>query len=175
MITIDQLDKIINWKISDKELLQLRNSINLTFRKFHINTKLQQRHFLAQICWESGCFRYKEEIWGNTNIQKTYQGRMGNIHKGDGYKYRGRGFIQLTGRNNYTLAAKYFNEDFISNPELVSDYPYNCYVAGWYWDKNNLNKYADANNIKTITKRINGGYSHLDKRIKWYDLLTKII
>ena len=177
MITNEQLDKLINWKISDKEISRLRNSLNLTFRKFHIDTKLQQRHFLAQICWESGYFRYKEEIWGNTSAQRGYEGRrdLGNTMKGDGYKYRGRGFIQLTGRYNYTEASRYFNEDFISNPDLIKDYPYNCYVAGWYWEKRGLNKYADLDDIKKITLRINGGYTHLDKREKLYEFLTKII
>lgn len=176
-MNIKQLKQILTRKINEKELKQIYDSLIETFGRFYIDTPLRQSHFLGQVLHESGQFKYKEEIWGPTKWQKRYEGRkdLGNVMEGDGYNYRGRGFIQLTGRTNYTEASVYFNEDFITNPEFVSEYPYNALIAGWFWKKRNLNKYADADDIILVTKRINGGINGLDDRMKWTEKAKKVL
>jgi putative chitinase len=97
----------------------------------------------------------------------------GGPESGDGYKYRGRGPIQLTGRSNYTQFAKDMFEDWqnvVENPDWVtSDREFALMSAIWFWNKNKLNHEADIGDIKTMTKKINGGYIGLDDRIKHYN------
>jgi len=102
---------------------------------------------------------------------RIYANRMGNgpEESGDGYRYCGRGLIQLTGRNNYES----FADSIESTPEEVSAYLETfegaVQSACWFWETNNLNQFADADDIKTMTKRINGGFIGLDDRIKHYE------
>jgi putative chitinase len=106
---------------------------------------------------------------------KIYANRMGNgdSASGDGYKYRGRGPIQLTGRANYTAFAKDMFDDWqnvVDNPDWVTyDKDFALMSAIWFWNKNNLNKEADAGDIKTMTRKINGGYIGLEDRIAHYN------
>jgi len=111
----------------------------------------------------------------------VYSGRMGNGNEasGDGYKFRGRGYIQLTGRDNYTAFGKSIGVAIEENPDLVST-QYALSSAAWFWSKNNLNKIADTGAtdaaVTMITKRVNGGTIGLADRIKhfkeFYSLLT---
>lgn len=89
---------------------------------------------------------------------RAYAGRNGNGNEasGDGWRYRGRGLFQITGRSNYTTAALKCCEPYIDQPDLVMQPPDACLTAGWYWDANNLNRLADAGDIDGITRRING-------------------
>jgi putative chitinase len=98
---------------------------------------------------------------------KVYADRMGNGDEasGEGFMYRGRGLIQLTGKTNYQLAGDSLDVDFIAEPDLVSTPKYAALTAGWFWDKNNLNELADAQNWTGLTKKINGGTHGLDDRI----------
>ena len=106
---------------------------------------------------------------------KIYANRMGNCapETGDGYKYRGRGPIQLTGKDNYRAFAKEMFEDWenlFENPDWVtSDRDFALMSAIWFWNKNKLNVQADAGDIKLMTKKINGGYIGLEDRIKHYN------
>ena len=106
---------------------------------------------------------------------RVYGGRMGNgpESSGDGYKYRGRGPIQLTGKDNYRAFAKDMFEDWenlFDNPDWVtSDRDFALMSAIWFWNKNKLNVQADAGDIKLMTKKINGGYIGLEDRIKHYN------
>ena len=103
-----------------------------------------------------------------------YADRMGNgdTESGDGWFYRGRGPIQLTGKDNYTN----FANDFFDDPDLLCDHiPTALLAAIWFWNKNGLNKYADEKDIKGMTKRINGGYIGLEDRIKHYDHAMEIL
>lgn len=147
-------------------------ALDITFERYGIDTPLRKAHFLAQVLHESGGFKYMEEIWGNTAAQQRYDTRvdLGNTpdKDGDGYKYRGRGAIQLTGKANYKAASKEFNMDFVANPDLVSKDPWNILIAGWFWNKKNLNVLADKDDITTITRRINGGLNGLTDRVKWF-------
>lgn len=104
-----------------------------------------------------------------------YASRMGNgdTASGDGWKYRGRGPIQLTGKDNYSRFANDFFDDpetVMEDPDLLADHiPTALLAAVWFWNKNGLNKFADAKDIKGMTKVINGGFIGLEDRIKHYE------
>jgi putative chitinase len=179
-----------------------------TAAKFQINTPLRLAHFLAQCGHESGGFRVTQEnlnysAKGLNGIfkkyfpteaaaaayarnpqkiaNKVYANRMANGDEasGDGYKFRGRGYIQLTGRANYTEFGKAIGEDIASNPDKVAS-TYSLLSAAWFWSKNGLNKLADGGAtdpvVTSITKRVNGGTIGLADRIKhfkeYYHLLA---
>ncbi len=179
-----------------------------TAKKFEINTPLRLAHFLAQCGHESGGFKATQEnlnysasglkgIFGKyfkeaglaesyqRNPQKiasrVYGGRMGNGPEstGDGYKFRGRGYIQLTGKDNYTAFGKAINEDMTANPDKVATH-YALLSAAWFFSKNGLHKIADQGAtdqvVTQITKRVNGGTIGLADRIKhfkeYYHLLA---
>ena len=178
-----------------------------TAAKFQINTPLRLAHFLAQCGHESGGFRVTSEnlnysadglkrifpkyFPGNLAesyarqpqkiASKVYGGRMGNGPEstGEGFKFRGRGYIQLTGKDNYIAFGKSINEDLTANPDLVSS-KYALLSAAWFFSKNGLNKMADEGSsdvvVTKITKRVNGGTIGLPDRIKhfkeYYSLLT---
>ena len=99
---------------------------------------------------------------------KVYSNRMGNgdENSGDGWKYRGRGFIQLTGKDNYKSLSEYTGIDFVNNPDLLLEEANALISAIWFWNKNNLNKYADLDDINSITKKINGGFNGIEHRKK---------
>lgn len=176
--------------------------------KFEINTPLRLAHFLAQCGHESGGFKLTQEnlnysAKGLNGIfkkyfptldsavpyerkpekiaNKVYGGRMGNglEASGEGWKFHGRGFIQLTGKENYTAFTKSIGEDCIANPDLVAS-KYALASAAWFFNKNGLHKMADGGSgddtIKAITKRVNGGYIGIEDRIKhfkeYYHLLA---
>jgi len=178
-----------------------------TAAKFEINTPLRLAHFLAQCGHESGGFKVVNEnlnygAKGLLGIFKkyfpteekaklyerkpekianlVYGSRMGNgpESSGDGYKYRGRGYIQLTGKDNYTAFGKAINEDMAANPDLVST-KYPLLSAAWFFNKNGLYKIADQGAtdavVTSVTKRVNGGVIGLNDRIKhfkeYYNLL----
>jgi len=99
-----------------------------TMVKFEINTPKREAAFIAQLAHESGSFKYVKEIASGS----AYEGRkdLGNIEPGDGVRFKGRGLIQLTGRANYKKASEFFNEDFISKPELIETPKYATLIAG---------------------------------------------
>jgi len=192
MISPLQLKQIANIK-DVARLTELTNAINDTLAKFEINTPLRVQHFLAQVLHESGNLStFKENLnysaKGLTTTfrkyflteevatpyarkpdliaNKVYASRMGNGDEstGDGAKFKGRGAIQVTGRENYTQLSKTTGIDFISKPELLETTKYALLSAGWFWSKTGLNAFADKDDILTITKRINGGTNGLDER-----------
>ena len=179
-----------------------------TAAKFQINTPLRLAHFLAQCGHESGGFRATQEnlnysAKGLNGIfkkyfpteaaakayerqpvkiaSKVYGGRMGNGPEAtqEGYKFRGRGYIQLTGKENYTAFGKAINEDICTNPDKVAN-NYALLSAAWFFSKNGLHKIADEGSsdvvVTKITKRVNGGTIGLPDRIKhfkeYYSLLA---
>jgi len=163
----------VNWEFVE----EITRSLNATAEMFLIDSPLRLSHFLGQVLHESGCFRYNEEIWGNTPAQKTYEGRksLGNTKKGDGYRFRGRGYIQLTGRANYTTFAKDSGIDVVLKPDLVSQAPLNMMSAGWFWNKRRLNRFADKDDLKAITYRVNGGYNGYSDRFKYVNHCKKVL
>lgn len=159
---------------NDAKLQNITDALNQTFQQYNIDTDpstagLRMCHFLAQVLHESAAFRYSVEIWGNTPAQLAYETRkdLGNHLPGDGYKYRGRGWIQLTGRANYGMASEALGQDFTNNPDLLGQEPWDSLVAGWFWDKHELNTFADKDDLRAITKKVNGGLNGLNDRQNW--------
>jgi putative chitinase len=181
--------------------------IPYTAAKFNITTNLRLAHFLAQCSHESGNFKAVNEnlnyskdglkkIFGKYfpgNLSESYAkqpekiasrvygGRMGNGDEStkEGYKFRGRGFLQTTGKDNYTNFTKFIGEDCVTNPDLVST-KYPLASAAFFFESNKLwsicDKGADVATVTAVTKRVNGGSNGLDDRIKhfnkFYNLLS---
>jgi putative chitinase len=101
----------------------------------------------------------------------VYSSRMGNgpAESGEGWKYRGRGLKQLTGKDNYTRCGAALGVDLVANPDLLLEPIYAARSAGWFWAANGLSAFADAGDIKGMTKKINGGYIGLEARQALYD------
>ena len=174
--TLDQLQQVLT--LAPQARLQLfLGPVNDTLDQFNITTPLRAAMFLAQIAHESGEFHYTKEIWGPTPAQSGYEGRadLGNTQPGDGFTFRGRGLIQITGRADYLSVGHGLNQDFISNPTLLETPEFAALSAGWFWNTRNLNDYADKKDIVTVTKRINGGLLGLEDREKYYERATKAV
>lgn len=142
-------------------------ALNRTMQRYGINTFRREAHFLAQVLHESGRLRYLEELWGPTPAQQGYEGRadLGNTRPGDGFRFRARGLIQLTGRANYEAFSRDSGSDFVGNPDAVAALPAAADVAGWYWHNRNLNALAELNDVYAVTRRINGGLNGIADRI----------
>jgi putative chitinase len=142
---------------------ELALSANVHLRTYGIlDTPLRLAHFMAQLIHESGSFRYMEEIASGS----AYEGRadLGNIVNGDGKRYKGRGPIQLTGRANYKTYGRLAGVDFERHPELVATPSIGLLVACMFWDREKLNALADQDDIRNITRRINGGLNGFEDR-----------
>lgn len=140
--------------------------LNGAMHEFHINSPIRQAAFIAQIAHESGELRYVEEIASGS----AYEGRkdLGNTQPGDGMKYKGRGLIQITGRNNYLECGKALGVDLITNPELLETNDLACRSAAWFWASRGLNDLADKGDYIRICRRINGGLNGLKERQAYY-------
>jgi putative chitinase len=173
--------------------------------QYEIDTVNRVAAFVAQCAHESGGFSKLEEglsysakgltgTWPKrfpANIAAQYErkpekianraycDRMGNGSEasGDGWKYRGRGLLQLTGKDNYKACSQFLFQDdtLVKDPDLLLDPYYATHSACWFWWKNKLNPYADAGNILTLTKKINGGTIGLDDRIKHYKHAIEVL
>ncbi|WP_201747780.1 glycoside hydrolase family 19 protein [Dyadobacter flavalbus] len=163
--------------------------ISAAFERYGINTPERQLCFMAQVAHESGGLFYTEELATGA----AYEGResLGNTQPGDGVRFKGRGLIQITGRNNYRLVSEALQADFITHPQLLGgknitlcspdQLRYAALSAGWFWDRAGLNAFADKINskqpvdsganlefFKRITKGVNGGYNGLPDRLHRY-------
>ena len=199
MLSLDKL----KGHIPDEVMNQIPDVLDI----FGINTPLRLSHFLAQCATESGEFKAVREnlnysaeglkkTFGKyfpgttTNLyarkpeliaSKVYGGRMGNGNEAtrEGYKFRGRGYIQLTGKNNYAAFGKVVNADLITNPDLVAT-QYPLLSAAWFFTKNKLNEVADKGAtdkvVTSVSKIVKGGTNGLAERIeyfhKYYTLLS---
>lgn len=143
------------------EALAINANIQMRAKGIFDN-ELRFAHFIAQCGHESGGFVYMEEIASGA----AYEGRkdLGNVVAGDGKRYKGRGPIQLTGRANYRRIGLRIGLNLENNPTLVADPSIGMWCALEYWDENKLNKYADADDTESLTRRINGGYNGLADR-----------
>jgi putative chitinase len=144
--------------------------------EYEITTPLRLAHFWAQMSHECAGFRTLHEYWGPTDAQRRYEGRrdLGNTQQGDGYRFRGRGIIQLTGRANYVTFGKRLGIDLVNNPELAADPKVALRVACEYWKSRGLNALADKNDIKGITRKINGGQNGLADRRANYVIAWRV-
>jgi predicted chitinase len=155
--------------------------LNKLMGDYEIDTPLRASAFLAQIAHESGELRFMEEIWGPTAQQKRYDPpsdlarRLGNIQPGDGFRYRGRGPIQITGRANYKKYGDLLGVDLVTNPDLAATPQYAFSTAALFWKMNGLNELADVQDFITITRRINGGLNGLASRQKYYAVAKNVL
>lgn len=166
--------------------------LTAAFHRFDITTPARQSAFIGQCAHESGNFKVLQEnlnysakglrgTWPSRFASEeaaqpfhrqpekianhVYAGRMGNDQPGDGWKYRGRGLIQLTGKDNYRAASDALGVDFVANPDLVLQPQYAALTAAWFWSRRGLNREADAKDFVSMTKKINGGTIGLDDRV----------
>ena len=167
--------------------------LNAAFAKYDISTPVRQAFFVGQCAHESNNFTRLEEglnysasrlmaVWPSRFptleaaapyannpeklANKVYGGRadLGNKEDGDGFKFHGRGCIQLTGRDLYERCGEAIGADLINQPQLLVEPHYAAMSAAWFWNKKGLNALADAQDADTMTKRINGGLLGLDDR-----------
>ena len=172
----------------------LEKVFNDTFERWNINTPQRQAAFIGQCGHECGNFKILEEnlnysadrlvkIWPKrfTSIEmaqpynrnpkaianKVYGGRMGNRDEasGDGWRFRGSGWLQLTGHDNFYHVGKAIGQDFVMNPDLVRTPEFAAQTAGWFWSTHNCNAKADVKDWTGLTKIINGGVLGLNERI----------
>ena len=144
--------------------------IDAAMQEFEINTPARQAAFLAQVGHESGGLHWLVELWGPTSSQARYEVRqdLGNDTPGDGYKFRGRGLIQITGRDNYTAAGLALGVDLLQSPELLGQSPLADRSAAWFWQAHDCNEMADAGEFERITRRINGGLNgYVERMALW--------
>jgi putative chitinase len=135
--------------------------------EFSIDTPARQAAFLAQVGHESGGLHWLVELWGPTDTQRRYETRydLGNVAPGDGFKYRGRGLLQTTGRANYDKTGQALGMDLIAEPEKLGEPGPACRSAGWYWKSHGCNELADAGKFEQITRVINGGLNGYAERL----------
>jgi putative chitinase len=177
--------------------------INETSAEYEINTPKRLAAFIAQCAHESSKFTRMEEnlnysakgllatfslyFTGETAARyerkpemianRVYANRMDNgpEESGDGWKYRGRGLIQLTGRRNYLAAGLDFGVDFLAFPFLLVEPKYATRTAGWFWKVNKLNALADADDFTMITRKINGGLAGQAERVLLWELAKETL
>ena len=195
MLTKNQLAEI---GIDEKYLEPLNNA----FKKYAITDTNEKAMFLAQTTHESNNYKRLEESFNYSpkrlfevfrkrvgsleNAKKlcsqgakaiadfVYGERLGNA-KDEGYKYRGRGIIQLTGKNNYKYYGEKLNIDLVNNPDLAKEADTAIEIALLFWKEKECGLYAKMGDVKTVTKLINGGYNGLDDRQKRFDSILKIL
>lgn len=164
MITGTQLQSIMPF--AKARIPSFVSPLNGAMHEFHINSQIRQAAFIAQIAHESGELRYVEEI--ASGIAYEYRKDLGNTQPGDGMKFKGRGLIQITGRNNYHECGKALGVDLITNPELLETNDLACRSAAWFWASRGLNDLADRGDFERITKRINGGLNGYQERLVYH-------
>ena len=145
--------------------------------EFDINTPERQAAFLAQVGHESGGLHWLVEIWGPTLAQSHYEGRtdLGNTEAGDGFKFRGRGLIQITGRSNFQAVGDALGVDLMAEPEQLSTPELAARSAAWFWKEHGLNELADVGDFMRVTRRINGGLNGYDERLALYETAKEVL
>jgi putative chitinase len=195
-ITLEQLCNFFE-DTDDFVLKNFVDPINKVIDEFEINTPERISMFLAQIGHESGGLtklhenlnykaarlvqifpRYFKDVdpddyAGNPEriANRVYANRMGNGSEdsGDGYKFRGRGAVQLTGRSNYEACGKDLDVDLEANPDYLETPEGAIRSAAWFWDQHDLNEHADHKDVLVVTKKINGGTIGLDERRELFE------
>lgn len=194
-------------KLETKIPKEVLEQIPTVMEKFKIDTPLRLSHFLAQCAHESGNFKFVQEnlnysapglmnvfkkYFPNITLAKQYErkpnaignkvyaNRMGNgdENSGEGSKYKGRGYIQLTGKSNYAAFDKFVDEDIVENPDIVAT-KYPLLSAAWFWDSRKLNAVSDGGStdevVTKVTKLVNGGTHGLADRISKFKIFYNIL
>jgi putative chitinase len=201
ILTRDQLAKLIP---GNQYVNEWYEALSQLLPDYDINTPRRVAAFIAQCAHESAGFKFLKEnlnyraeslmrVWPRhfPNIEiarqyahkqekianKAYANRMGNGDEasGDGWRYLGRGLIQLTGKNNYEAFAESIETPVEEIPEYLATFEGAAQSACWFWESNNLNRFADVGDIKGLTKAINGGFIGLDDRIKHYNHALEVL
>jgi len=201
ILTRDQLAKLIP---GNQYVDEWYEALSQLLPDYDINTPQRIAAFIAQCAHESGGFKFLKEnlnyraeslmrVWPRyfPNIEiarqyahkqekianRAYANRMGNGNEasGDGWKFCGRGLIQLTGRNNYESFAESIETPVEEIPEYLATFEGAAQSACWFWETNNLNKWADQGEMVTLTKKINGGTLGLEDRIKHYKHALEVL
>lgn len=171
MISMDQLRAVMPNAGTRLEIFI--EPLNAAMAEYEIKSPKQVAAFLAQIALESGECRFVEEIASGHD----YEGKLdlGNTEPGDGVRYKGRGLIQLTGRANYQRCGKALGLDLLDNPKLLADPVHACRSAAWFWSSRGLNELADKDSFGAITRVINGGFSAIDSRLRYWLVARKAL
>lgn len=197
MITIQQIIKTTQSSVSG--VTAHYSSLMDTMKRFDINTPRRIAAFISNIAYETNGFRafienlnYSEQgllsvfprrftpemakIYARKPkdiANLVYGNRYGNTQPDDGWKYRGRGGFQVTFKDNYKLMSSALKVDFVMNPDLIMQPPYAMLTSGVFWNMHKLNSIADAGDILTVCRRINGGTNGLQKRIAIYENILR--
>ncbi len=201
MLSVQNI-QTLGLKLTPQQSSEVVEAFKVAADKYKINTPLRFKHFMGQCLHETGGLTILSERGGSAYCEKKYgyqtsTGKnLGNTAPGDGYKFRGRGLIQLTGKSNYAAASKglYGDNRLLTNPDLVITSMYNAViVAAWWWYNCNRktafpdgqpNFYADKDDTLSISKTVNGGPASVNKkytpngmpdRIRWTDKLATIV
>lgn len=201
ILTQNHLEKLLP---NNNYVIEWHDALTTNLPKYEINTVLRIAAFIAQCSHESANFKILKEnlnyrpeslmkVWPKhfptieianqygrqpeKIANKAYANRMGNgdEESGDGWKFAGKGLIQLTGRNNYQKFADSVNIDIEELPEYLITFDGAVKSACWFWKINNLNSLADTGDIKSMTKKINGGFIGLEDRIKHYNHALEVL
>jgi predicted chitinase len=152
--------------------------------EFEIDRPAREAAFIAQLAHESGELRFMEEIWGPTPAQRRYEppgtlaAKLGNTEPGDGKRFKGRGPIQITGRANYQRFGDLLGVDLVGDPPRAAVPDVAFRIAGLFWSKKGLNELADlatAESFREITRRINGGFTGLADRQRFYEAARTVL
>ena len=172
MIHLDEIKKLMPY-LTTARAEGFLDPLNAAMAEFDITTPLREAAFLAQVAVESGELKYVRELASGA----AYEGRaeLGNTHAGDGAKFRGRGLLQITGRDGYARCGDALGLDLVLAPELLEDPVNACRSAAWYWKRHGLNELADQENFLLITKRINGGTTGYPARQTYYEHAKSIL
>lgn len=201
LITETLLKQVTGYKKTDIGLLVRK--LNEAMMMYEINTLNRASHFLGQITYESGCFNQVIENLNYTEkrllqvfpkyfnasnakeyaghpqkiANRVYGGKYGNGPEwtGDGWKYRGRGYIQLTFKSNYEKIGKFLNYDFVSKPDDLTKISCAVFAAAAYWVMFKINDKADRNDYTAVCKAVNGGTNGLSERKRWTDKWRKAL
>ena len=153
--------------IKPEEIVELNECLH----KFNITTSNRIRHFLSQTAHESGGGKWKKELSDGWYLEGRTD--LGNTQEGDGPRFKGAGYIQLTGRYNYQKFADYIKDQNVMNgyEYVAQNYPFSS--AGYWWESNGMNEFCDTNpTVEQVTRRVNGGYNGLEDRKHYYRLAT---
>lgn len=144
--------------------------LNRAMQRYRIDSPVRQAAFLAQVGHESGQLRWVRELWGPTAAQQRYEGRkdLGNTEPGDGARFKGRGLIQITGRENYRRAGAALGTPLLDQPAMLEQPEWASVSAAWWWANHGLNELADTGDFEKITRIINGGLNgYADRLALW--------
>lgn len=172
-LTFAQLHAILPY--SRQRAREFLPHLNAAMAANGITTPARACAFIAQLGHESGSFLYVKELASG----RAYEGRadLGNTQKGDGVRFKGRGLIQVTGRDNYIACslALFGDRRLLEHPELLEEPKHAVDSAAWFWRTHGLNAHADKFDMHRITKIINGGYNGLAERLAMYRDARKVL